>query len=56
MCIRDRGIVDAFHKIRIVCPHQSISEIPGMVCEKAIVDVEAYGAEVLNGRMRKKRL
>ena len=46
----DRRIVDAFHKILIVCPHQRIAEIPGMVCEKVIVDVEAYGAEVLNGK------
>lgn len=46
----DRRIVDAFHKILIVCPRQRIAEIPGMVCEKVIVDVEAYGAEVLNGK------
>lgn len=43
----DRRIVNAFHQILIVCPHQRIAEIPGMVCEKFIIDVEAYGAEIL---------
>lgn len=46
----DRRIVDAFHKILIVCPHQCIAEIPGMVCEKFIIDVEAYGTEILYGK------
>ena len=46
----DRRIVDASHKILRVCPHQRIAELPGMVCEKGIVEGEAYGAEVLNGK------
>ena len=45
----DWRIVDAFHKILVVCLYQRIAEIPGIVCEKVIIDVKTHRAEVLNG-------
>ena len=46
----DGGVVNAFDEILIIRTDKGVAEVPGVVCEQAVVYVEAGAAQVLDGK------